>query len=95
LAEVKERLAPQRLQYFSSTEISLPHDGQYINALRVNCSLFCQTASNVPLGNQDRNGLATEVREKEAGCSDLIGLLNPVGSALPNDNYNSSQVVGY
>jgi hypothetical protein len=25
-----ERLAPQRLQYFSSTEISLPQDGQYI-----------------------------------------------------------------
>jgi hypothetical protein len=85
-----ERLAPQRLQYFSSTEISLPHDGQYIDALRVNRSLFCQTARNVPLGNQDRNCLATEVREKEAGCSELIGLLNTVGSALPDDNNNAS-----
>jgi hypothetical protein len=28
--EFIERFAPQRLQYLSSTEISLPQDGQYI-----------------------------------------------------------------
>jgi hypothetical protein len=27
---VSDRFAPQRLQYFSSTVISLPQDGQYI-----------------------------------------------------------------
>src|SRR5213593_3218317 len=31
----RERLAPQRLQYFSSTAISFPHDGQYIENLLV------------------------------------------------------------
>ncbi len=45
---------------------------------------------NVPPVNEDRNCLATEVREKEAGCSELTRLLNTVGSALPDDNYSAS-----
>lgn len=52
--------------------------------------LILPDTRNVPLGNQDRNYPATEVREKEAGGSELIGLLNTVGSALPDDNYNAS-----
>jgi hypothetical protein len=71
-----DRLAPQRLQYFSSTVISLPHDGQYIRANLLG------SPANLTLSEETENGR----RLKHFELSD------PISSTVPHHNELCAQL---